>query len=152
MENVESIPVTDFLERDHRRLDVLFEQVKRSMGSGLVAGSGEPFGAFSSGLRRHMDCEEALLFPLFEPKGKAVQGKMTFTLRAEHQELLRLLEEMDDALAEQRADLFVRLAEELEGTLAQHNQREEGRFYLEVDAQSDEGERNELVSKIRAAL
>ncbi|MBI2834906.1 MAG: DUF2249 domain-containing protein [Acidobacteria bacterium] len=124
--------VTDYLEADHRRLDRILENVRRQARGGALEGAAGSFGEFSTGLNRHIDAEEDVLFPAFEQLTGVTEGPTT-AMRFEHVEIRRLLGEVASALAAGHAERATASIGELHGVLAAHNMKEEGVLYPVTD-------------------
>ena len=129
-------PITEFLEKDHRRLDTLFAAAGRDAEIAL-----QPNGRFREGLLRHIGIEEKILLPALAGKIGAPL-KLIEKLRLDHGALTNLF-----VPAPSREILNALVA-----ILAPHNRLEEepGGFYdacellLAAEAQA-------LVARMRAA-
>lgn len=142
--------VTEYLEADHRRLDGILSDVERLAATGAYRDAAARFAAFSSGLDRHIDVEEQILFPVFESATGMTSGP-TQVMRAEHVEIRDWMRVATESLAWEDAE---RLAEAIGGltqTLSAHNMKEEHMLYPMTDrAMHGDEQRRALVSRLRA--
>lgn len=123
--------VSLFFTADHARLDMLFEQYRQKRAENPKP-AGRYFTAFAEGLKRHIDWEERLLFPVFEQQTGHRDTGPTAVMRYEHQLIVDVLDGLDKALKDNGGDLDEmerRLAELLEA----HNQKEEHMLYPMID-------------------
>ena len=141
--------VAAYLEWDHRRLDAIFVEVQQSVRKSEWPHAVERFKLFRQGLRRHIDVEEGILFPVFEAKTGMRDVGPTAVMRAEHREILSLMAEIDSALENQRAELMEDAAAALLDVLGGHNRKEEGILYPMCDAAMDEQERERMVARMQ---
>lgn len=141
--------VNAYLTGDHRRLDALLEEVEGRARQGGFAEASARFGDFSGGLLRHIRMEEEVLFPAFEQWTGMVSGP-TVILRAEHEDLKRILEELAEALEKKDARASSDALAGLREVLGMHNLKEERMLYPMTDgsAKSDEA-RSDLVRRMR---
>jgi hemerythrin-like domain-containing protein len=124
--------VTELLGADHDRLDALFEAAERLAGSGEFFEALERFHEFRSGLERHIELEEKLLFPAFEQVTGMPSGP-TAVMRSEHVEIKSLLEEIEQALRQEETSELLGSAGELKQLLGDHNAKEENALYPMTD-------------------
>lgn len=137
--------VSEFLGRDHDRLDAIFSRARQLADSRAGGEARTAFQEFSHGLIRHISMEENLLFPAFE---RATGGRCgpTTVLQSEHRQIGRLLEEATAALSAGDARRFGALAADLHGLLSGHNESEEAVVYPVMDRSlAGERERDDLV-------
>ncbi|MCC6132437.1 MAG: hemerythrin domain-containing protein, partial [Acidobacteria bacterium] len=143
--------VTEYLERDHRRLDAIIPEVERLAGERSFPEAGERFAEFVCGLGRHIDAEEQVLFPAFEQITGMTQGGPTYVMRAEHVDIRRLMGEVSAALATADASGAERSIRGLLETLGLHNIKEERMLYPMADqAARDDQTRDDLVKRLQA--
>jgi uncharacterized protein (DUF2249 family) len=147
--------VTEFLERDHRRLDALWDDYGRALAAAELEGARARFLEFATGLRRHIRMEEDLLFPAFEKGSGLRESGPTAVMRSEHREIKAHLQAIETALvqASEATEARQRLQhhpEALESLLASHGQKEEHVLYPATDRMLAKKERDELVRKMQA--
>jgi len=121
--------INEFLTEDHGQLDALLERFQESKVEDLAKAKGL-LTQFVSALHRHLEWEEAVLFPLFEQKTGGTG--LIRTLLGEHQEIREWLQALSEKVGEDGADSSYEeqmLVEELGG----HNAREEYALYPELD-------------------
>lgn len=146
----EADTVTAYLEADHRRLDAILPDVERLAAAGAYRDAAARFAEFSSGLGRHIDLEEGILFPVFERATGMTQGP-TRVMRAEHLEIRDSMRAATESIARddgaRLGDAIARLTQ----TLIEHNRKEEHILYPMTDeAMADDAQRRELVGQLRA--
>lgn len=140
--------VTEIFGRDHRRLDGLLADAKRSLAAGELARAAMLFSQFREGLERHIVAEEEILFPAFEELTGVASGP-TGVMRAEHAEIRRYLAEVTERLENPGdADRTTPLAA-LTALLYAHNGKEERILYPMTDRAAEEaGRLDALVGRI----
>jgi regulator of cell morphogenesis and NO signaling len=142
-----SVPgINEFLTEDHDRLDGLLESFQEWKEQDLARAK-EFWARFLWGLRRHLEWEEAILFPLFEQK--TGRDGLIATLCGEHQEIREWLTALDSKVAEGDTDSSHEekmLLEELGG----HNAREEYALYPRLAQLLDEGQQRVVLDALAA--
>lgn len=124
--------VGDYLARDHRQLDELLAEVDRWMERDL-AEAGRRFEAFSSRLDRHIEIEEALLFPAYETVAGDAGRATTAELREDHVEIRAAIEVLRQAIREGRTAHYADGSQVLDLLLGGHNLKEESGIYPDMD-------------------
>jgi regulator of cell morphogenesis and NO signaling len=142
--------VEETLGSDHDRLDALERRAFAARDEGRLEQAAIVFSRFAVGLRRHIDFEEQLLFPVFEARaGLSPAAGPTAVMRAEHREILSLIERIGSAVGDAAAE-----AENLRGALhfvlGEHNLKEEQVLYPGLDSLLGEEKSDELVAQIQA--
>lgn len=125
--------ISEYLGTDHKRCDQLFGAAEHSVDQGNWERAKAAFQHFSEAQLHHLAMEETILFPAFENASGSNKGA-TDVLRAEHKQILELMEQMDDAIAELNASNFIAYAEKLNLMLQQHNRKEESVLYPMTDS------------------
>lgn len=121
--------VIELLARDHLRLDALFVRALQSLNRGDASGAATLLRAFAGALRRHMQCEDAVLAPEFGIAGTP-DSPLAIMLR-DHGELRGQLAVIEECLAAdppQPGEIGAFCAI-LSGTLAKHEHREESNLF-----------------------
>jgi len=139
--------ITEFLQADHRRLDAIYADFRGDVDSGNMEEAAKKFREFDLGLRRHIQVEEDILFPVFEEKTGMTDAGPTFVMRMEHQEIKETMERIlgnadsgDQAKAREGAEMLLQV-------LSEHNMKEEHILYPESDAFLMNAEREEVIKK-----
>lgn len=146
----ESDSVTGYLQADHRRLDAILTEVQRLATAGSYPDATARFAKFSSGLGRHIDLEEQILFPAFE-SATGMLGGPTQVMRAEHVQIRDSMRTATDALAREEGGVLDEAIRELTETLSAHNMKEEHMLYPMADqAMHGDEQRRQLVSRLQA--
>jgi regulator of cell morphogenesis and NO signaling len=141
--------ISDALGWDHDRLARLEVGAFVARAAGDTQTAPRFYEAFSSGLQRHISIEEEILFPLFEQRsGLDSHDGPTGVMRREHQEILRLLREILQAIGDPARlpdDARARFHQVLE----EHHLKEEGMLYPALDGLLTAKENDELVGRIQ---
>src|SRR3989338_10185398 len=83
--------VTDFMGKDHDRLDAIFQKFRQEKKK-------DPFSKFKHGLQRHIVWEEEILFSIFEERTGMKDSGPTAVMRMEHRQIKDYLEKIHDCL------------------------------------------------------
>jgi len=140
--------VSGLLEGDHRRLDAMVLEVQSLATSNSFREADERFSEFACGLRRHMDLEEQVLFPLLEQAG-APSGGPTDVMREEHADIRRCLAEAENAIRTENSGRVEEALDDLTDTLTSHNTKEELVLYPMADEAAG-NDRDTLVRRLQA--
>jgi len=124
--------ISEYLGADHKRCDALFAAAEHGVDQGNWAQAKTVFQGFSEAQVRHLAMEETVLFPAFEKATGNANGP-TGVMRAEHRQMLGLLEQMNNAVEELDAAKFFGCAETLNIMMQQHNLKEESMLYPMTD-------------------
>ncbi len=143
--------VTEYLSEDHRRLDaILSEALLLTEQPATVADAARRFGQFRSGLLRHIEIEEQILFPAFEEATGMSGGGPTMVMRMEHKSIRELLDRIDGALARGEGSEASWGIEELVDLMGGHNGKEEHVLYpMSDEIAGDADARAALVARMR---
>lgn len=121
--------IYSYLTKDHERLDDLLENFIVQLQDGKLAF--DIFEQFNSGLKRHIQWEEELLFPLFENYTGSVNSGPTAVMRNEHIDIISLINTIAD---KQNNQITISNATtQLKTLLANHNFKEERILYPLMD-------------------
>lgn len=138
--------IKQILFRDHERLAGLYDDYSAVRCSDLPIAF-RLWGEYEEGLRRHMEMEESVLFPIFESRMHMADSGPTWIMRGEHTEIRGLLEALQrtDLLPAARCDLELALHRLLKA----HDSMEEFIFTPWFDEIVSEGERMLLNERIQ---
>lgn len=143
--------VTEYLEADHRRLDAILPDVERLAAAGTYREASGRFAEFSTGLDRHIEIEEQILFPTFESATGMMGGGPTHVMRAEHIEIRDFMRIATESLSRGDGARFAKALGGLRQTLSAHNMKEEHMLYPMTDqAMHGDEQRRQLVSRLQA--
>jgi hemerythrin-like domain-containing protein len=126
--------ITSFLSRDHGRCDELFFQAESSVSKGDWATAADSFHLFKSALEHHLALEEEILFPAMGNPFGNVCGP-TAVMRSEHQQMRKIVLDMEAAINKHDAEEFLGNSETLNIMMQQHNFKEENMLYVMADRQ-----------------
>jgi iron-sulfur cluster repair protein YtfE (RIC family) len=142
---------TRVLEVDHQRLDAILHAIKRASSEGGLSRVATQFESFAAGLLRHIEAEEAVLFPRLVEARRGAERPVS-VMRVEH---IRFRELVGTIAADLRAgsDTWRDHAWLLEQDLAAHNTKEERVLYPMADEAALSGRwADDLAKALRAAL
>jgi len=126
--------ISEFMAREHRGCDETFASAEARVDKEDWGQAGELTRTFLNNMERHFMMEEQVLFPAFEQQTGITQGPTTI-MREEHQQMRRLLMQLQWALDEKQHDEFLDTCETLLIMMQQHNMKEEGMLYPMCDQQ-----------------
>jgi uncharacterized protein (DUF2249 family) len=142
--------IDEALSWDHDRLDALEEAAFQARADGDFTAAFDLYGEFAIGLRRHIGFEERLLFPAFEAaSGMSPSAGPTAVMRAEHEEILDLLERIAAGIGD-AAESLDALRRNFHAVLGDHNLKEEHVLYPGTDQLLGAAESDRLVRKIQS--
>ena len=118
-----------FFTADHRRCDALWTLVEAAADEGDGPRVQRRCADFDAAVRLHLALEEEVLFPAFEDASGMHGGGPTHVMRAEHQQMRGVLEQMARAAASGDVDGVVDHGDTLLMLMQQHNVKEEGMLY-----------------------
>jgi hemerythrin-like domain-containing protein len=110
-------------------------------------------GELSLGLRRYIDIEEAVLFPLLEAQMEMDGGSPTVAMRSEHREIERMVDQLDEhRLMRDCATILQSFDQPVEpmALFRSHSCKEEAVLYTFMDKVFSHAEERELLSLIQA--
>ncbi len=139
--------ITDFMSKDHDRLDEILKAFHRAAGSDNKKAS-SLFSEFKAGLEDHIAWEEDILFPVFEERTGMRNVGPTAVMRHEHAQIKDCLKKIHDKMKQGNGDV----ADEenmLLVVLTAHNDKEENILYPEIDGFLSAGEREKVMDDIR---
>ncbi len=127
--------VSEYLTSDFKRLDLILNSLVKAVRlEKSVELQQSLFSLFKSGLMRHIQWEEGVLFPIFERESNLPNGP-TRIMKAEHSEMSSVLNSIEDAL-DHRIDLEKLVA--LGNCLDEHNLKEKRILYPSIERMLDE--------------
>ena len=135
------------LRQHHQHCDELFASAEEAVTKGDWANGGQSLESFLQEMENHFQCEEQTLFPAFEAATGMSQGP-TQVMRIEHGQMRELMQQMQEALAQQDADSFGGAAETLLIFMQQHNMKEENILYPMCDQRVG----TDVAEKVQVAL
>jgi iron-sulfur cluster repair protein YtfE (RIC family) len=137
------------LELHHRRLDDMLDDVERMADGEKWQDAKRRFEVFRLELEAHIRLEEELMFPAFGQDAMMLRGPIMVML-AEHAAIKTFLEEVAQALSEERA--ISRATTDLEAQLGTHNMKEERVLYPAFERTAPVSLRAALASKVEALV
>ena len=140
--------ISEFLVPDHKNCDKLFADAESAVSLGEWDKAAMIFNDFRAALLHHFDMEEVVMFPAFEESTGMKHGP-TEVMRAEHRQMIVLLNLMPDALLHKKMNAYLGDADTLLILMQQHNIKEEQMLYQMAD-QVLSKESEALVERMRA--
>ena len=125
--------ITNGLSAHHRACDELFLAAEGAAADRQWRECELKIAAYQAEMGRHFDFEEQTLFPLFEHATGMSQGP-TMVMREEHAQMRDLIEQLVAAAARHEPGEYFAASETLLVLMQQHNLKEEGVLYPELDA------------------
>ncbi len=86
----------------------------------------------STELEKHLSVEEDVIFPAYE-KASGIRSGPTQVMRQEHHQMRGLLQTLQQALADQENEIFIKMIDTLIGLMQQHNMKEKQVLYPSCD-------------------
>jgi iron-sulfur cluster repair protein YtfE (RIC family) len=121
--------VGEYMSQEHRQCDEAFARAEDAVSAGDWSAAQAAFEAFHGAMERHFALEEDKLFPAFEEATGMSGGGPTQTMRAEHEQMRGLFEELKQAAAARDSAKYLGLSETLLVLMQQHNIKEESMMY-----------------------
>lgn len=144
--------VGEALAWDHDRLEALEEAAFEARTAGDFPAAFDLHAEFATGLRRHIGFEEELLFPAFEAaSGMPPSAGPTAVMRAEHEQILDLLDQIADRIGD-AAEPLDALRRKFHAVMDDHNFKEEHVLYPGTDQLLGSQGSDRLVRKIQGYL
>lgn len=125
--------ITDYMQQDHDLIDGIAERAAAAAAAGDLAGMERDGALFLQRLERHIEMEENLLFPAFEERTGMTAAGPSVQMRAEHEQMQGILQQMRDAIAAKDAAGWQRASQALLEVLVPHNLKEEQMMYPMLD-------------------
>ena len=118
-----------FFEQDHRDCDARWADVEELLDTHDVETARLAWKKFDTGMRRHIDMEDEVIFPAFEAAARMDGGGPTAVMRMEHKQMIGLLDQIEAAMGSDDAEQAMDLGDTLLMLVQQHNIKEEGMLY-----------------------
>ncbi len=128
--------ITQFMTRAHKDCDQFFVDFENIIDSGNWNEVTTHWGLFVDKLSHHFEMEETVLFPAFENATGMTQGP-TAAMRAQHEQIRALLEEIEASIHDQDSEQCLGIAETLMIMTQQHNMTEEQILYPMTDSHTE---------------
>lgn len=124
--------IFDYLLSDHRRCDILFDELSRSIVAHQWALASHYHAQFVTSFASHIDKEETLFFPRLK---QAVSGSdwLISELTIEHERLRTLLARVGKSVRDNDQDEFFLHAESFLLLMREHSKKEEEILYPAVE-------------------
>jgi iron-sulfur cluster repair protein YtfE (RIC family) len=124
--------ISGALTTEHRDCDHLFSLAEKYVCDKDWGKALEHFQRFSHELNQHFTKEEQILFPELEKESTAPLGPIR-VMRMEHEDMRKLINEMENDIAKQDSEHYLGVSETLLILMRQHNMKEENILYPMAD-------------------
>ena len=121
--------IGDYMSQEHRQCDEALARAEDAVTAGDWAAAQAAFEAFQGAMERHLALEEDKLFPAFEEATGMSGAGPTQIMRAEHDQMRKLFEQMKQAALARDNAQYLGLSETLLLLMQQHNIKEESMMY-----------------------
>jgi hemerythrin-like domain-containing protein len=138
--------IKEYMIQDHRYCDEIFVQMEDAVSSKSDEALSR-FEVFQDALTNHFKMEEMVLFPMFEQKTGMSEGP-TQVMVMEHEQMRKLLSNMEDAVESNDNDKFFSLSETLMILMQQHNMKEEQMLYTMIQQHLGD-DADHIISRMR---
>jgi len=118
-----------FFAQDHRDCDARWADVEELLDNGDVDMARDAWQKYDTGVRRHLEMEEEVLFPAFDARSGMAGGGPTAVMRMEHQQVRGLLDVISELIESGEAENALDHGDTLLMLIQQHNIKEEGMLY-----------------------
>ena len=139
--------ISAYLEDQHKQCDSYFYAAEEAVSAGNWDEAGKKLSSFITGIERHFDNEEQVLFPDFEHVSGQTMGP-TQVMRLEHDQMRELFDSLRQALLHKDMEQFLGDTETLMVLMQQHNAKEEQILYPLSD-QVLMGQREDVIERMR---
>jgi iron-sulfur cluster repair protein YtfE (RIC family) len=145
--------VASVMGADQHRLHELWREFEFAVGLCQIDTVHRRLGELSLGLRRYIDIEEAVLFPLLEAQMEMDGGGPTAAMRSEHREIERVVDQLDKLRLTRNCVTILQTFDQPVEPMAlfqSHYCKEEAVLYPFIDKVFSHAEQRELLSLIQA--
>jgi len=129
--------ISRYMTEDHRRCDEAFSALESSIFKKNFEDIEARFATFRDDFLNHFTMEESVMFPAIEEHAGTTGGP-TQVMRMEHEQMRRLMDQMEADIAKGDYDHFLGLAETFMILVQQHNMKEEQILYSMADSLLDD--------------
>lgn len=127
--SADSAGLRQYFTLDHRHCDGIWAAVEAAIEAGPNEAINAVWRRFDVALRGHLRMEEEILFPAFEKATGMTDAGPTFVMRAEHDQMRGLLDQMATTAASGDFQELLDEGDTLLLLIQQHNQKEEQMLY-----------------------
>lgn len=124
--------ISSVFTQAHRAIDDEFAIAEKAVADLDWKKASDAFRRYKNILEGHLNHEESILFPEIEARTEMTAGP-TRVMRMEHEDMRRLLEGMEQDIANQDSEHYLGLSETLLILIQQHNMKEENILYPMAD-------------------
>ena len=141
--------VLKIMDDEHTRIEQLYQTFVHSLEQQREH-SPRHFQQFKQILKKHFKWEKNILFPLFEKRAGFQATDITFVLKNEHEQIMKMyIDRIDILLKERQFTEISKMIIGLEEMLLMHRQMETEIFYPWFDHKLTQSEHEDLIYKLR---
>ena len=140
--------ISEHMTSEHKRCDLLYLEAEKAVMDGDWDSARQQYQKFYLSMLQHFEQEETVLFPDFEELQGSALGP-TQVMRMEHEQMLELLDNIQNALQAEDNDAFMGEADTLLMFMQQHNAKEEMMLYPMSD-QALSSQSSDIISRMQA--
>jgi hypothetical protein len=134
------------MQEKHRQCDDSFSKAEAFVFRNDWGQGRNAFDLFRHAMKLHLSMEEDVLLPSL---GQRVAAASTAAIRMEHDQMRLILTDLEEAMAEENRDLFLRFSRTLRTALEQHTKKEEAILYALGD-EAFGGEADEIIRRMKS--
>jgi hypothetical protein len=139
---------SNWLVHDHRKFDTLLEQCELAAEAGEWKAAIKLFYEFTDALKLHMRMEDEVLYPLIVEETGDPDGAIAM-LGREHDDIVRLLHDLDTVIRTRDDDAFGESLEPLHNIMREHDDHEE-QVFRHLGSDSILMQRDEIIGRLHA--
>lgn len=147
--STKSVRLQDLLKEDHDRLDDLFSSFRQAKEQDPDQ-AGRLLNQFTRELRHHIEWEDEDLFPRYEEQVEPLG--LTRSMRADHREILRIIEMIQDRWSNGYYSETSWNAGRLRSILDRHNAKEEDELYPELNELLSSDEKRQIAEQFQKRM
>jgi len=140
-----SARLSDFLITEHARLEQQFDEARRAVSAGAWAEARSRFAELERGMKRHIEREESVLFPVFEERAR-IAGPIP-VMREEHKHFAALCTQGKTQIDAEDAIAFEATAADLTALTVTHNIKERSILYPKTERLLSDEEQRQLIER-----
>jgi hemerythrin-like domain-containing protein len=138
----------NWLVHDHSWYEALMLRCQLAVAEEDWAAADQDFKNLIERLKTHMAMEEGVLYPAYEAASQAPQGPTT-ALRQEHDEIVRLVQDLARLLKSRNSEYVLESLTQLEQLMFKHHEKEED-IFLPMASHILTAQREEILAQLNS--